>query len=79
MDKSDISIHASDNSLSEFIILLISMEKHDLIYLQIDYATTTKKNPIILFQSFCFQDCYFMLFIDYRHVKRVDLEIYLTK
>lgn len=79
MDKSDISIHASDNSLSELIILPISMEKHDLIYLQIGHPTTTKKNPIIYFILFCFQDCYFMLFIDYRQVKRVDLDIYLTK
>lgn len=50
MDKSDISIHASDNSLSELIILPISMEKHDLIYLQIGHPTTTKK--IQLFISF---------------------------
>lgn len=40
MDKSEISIHASDNSLSELTILLLYLEKHDLIFLQIRRTTT---------------------------------------
>lgn len=44
MDKSDISIHASDNSLSKLIILLLHLEKQDLIFLQNGGATTKKSN-----------------------------------